>query len=306
MRRTLAHRCAGVLVLLVSRLHALAGSEDAALPVFRSSVSEVQITFTALDQNRHAVATLTAADVAVIDRESIVRNFLSFNRIDYTRMDMALLIDASESVGPHTRQTSAQLMRLLELTSVVPEQSISVAAFHGAHLTSICNQDCRSAPAEDIANAASSGGLTPLFDHIMLAADTMLPASNAKARRVLILFSDGEDNYSRNFASDAVDALLKKDIRVYAVDIAPSQSPSRGTSFLKNLSAHTGGRYFRLDEGADAIVNALLEDFHASYQVTYKLESPGAGFHETRIFPTHNLNLTFRCPWGYFYLPSGQ
>lgn len=46
---------------------------------FRTTVSEVQLSFSALDQNNHGVATLQASDLAVVDQSYIVRHFQSFS-----------------------------------------------------------------------------------------------------------------------------------------------------------------------------------------------------------------------------------
>src|SRR5689334_5577915 len=61
---------------------------------YRSSTSEVRLIFSAVDQNDHAVSTLQAADFAVVDNGFIVRNFQSFTSMDWTRLKIALLVDA--------------------------------------------------------------------------------------------------------------------------------------------------------------------------------------------------------------------
>jgi hypothetical protein len=82
-----------------------------------------------------------------------------------------------------------------------------------------------------------------------------------------------------------------------------------GSTFLREVSEATGGRYFSLSssprasqqDGAATVLNAVLEDLRASYVVAYDLPGHQDGFHSLRLLPTHNLNLTFHSRNGYFY-----
>ena len=80
--------------------------------------------------------------------------------------------------------------------------------------------------------------------------------------------------------------------------------------FLRRVSDATGGRYFHLrssqQDGAAAVLSAVLEDLRASYVVTYDLPGHQAGFHSLRLLPTHNLNFTFQSRNGYYYEPIGH
>ena len=71
---------------------------------YRTGTSEVRLTFSATDQNDHGVATLQANDFAVVDTGFIVRDFQSFTRSDYSKLEIAILIDSSESMSAHVRK----------------------------------------------------------------------------------------------------------------------------------------------------------------------------------------------------------
>src|SRR5437660_446809 len=94
---------------------------DPAEYTYRTSVTEVRLSFSALDQNNHGVATLQASDFAVVDKDVIVRNFQSFTRSDWTKLEIAILVDASESVAPHFRQEMAGILELASQTTGVPD-----------------------------------------------------------------------------------------------------------------------------------------------------------------------------------------
>jgi len=278
---------------------------DSSAATYRTSAAEVSLTFTATDQN-HGVATLQERDFAVVDREIIVRNFRSFNRVEMTGLDLAVLIDASESVAPRFRQEIANAVQIISRTNGVPDESFSVASFHGLEPRLICAGNCRAADATDQILALQAGGLTPLFDSIVFASDLLQQRADRHAKKVLILFSDGDDTISRHSAADAVEAALAGNIQIYTVDLRPAPGATPGASLLRSLASVTGGRAFTLQQGAAAVTDAVLEDYHATYVVTYKLPTHAAGFHEVRILPTHNLNLQLRCRRGYYYPDNGR
>ncbi len=275
------------------------GGSGLAIPVYRSQVSEVQITFSATDQNHHAIATLSASDFAVVDKDIVVRTFRGFSRAQYTRLELAVVVDNSGSVAPRFEQVAAEVASLLSQTSGVPEASVSIISFRGIQPALICKDNCGSANPASLVPAGSPGGLTPLFDSLKLAADSFSENSDGHIRKAVILFSDGEDTISRASSNEAIAAMVANDVQVYSVSIGRNAASS-GAAFLEKLSSLTGGRSFQLNNGAQTVADAVLDDFHASYQVTYRLPYPSTGFHAVRILPTHNLNLTFRCRQGYF------
>jgi len=57
------------------------------------------VTFFATDENNHVLETLTKADFAVVDGETVVRNFRSFARSEETALDLVVLVDLSASVA---------------------------------------------------------------------------------------------------------------------------------------------------------------------------------------------------------------
>jgi len=119
----------------------------------------------------------------------------------------------------------------------------------------------------------------------------------------VILFSDGADTVSLNSFTDAMESALDNDVAIYSVDV--SRRPhSPGGIVLSSFSSNTGGRYFPIEVGMSNVLDAIFEDFHAAYTVTYKLPNRAAGFHLVRVLPTHNLSLQFHCRRGYYYPSS--
>src|SRR5450759_1017683 len=287
-------------------------NHSSGLPTYRSTVSQVRITFFATDENNHALETLTKSDFAVVDNELVVRNFQSFTHSDETSLDVVALVDLSESVAPRFRLAVIAVLQLVAREQSIPDDNIAVLSFGGTFCgmrpAILCSSGCRASDSVSRLLAVKSGGTTPLFDALMFGADFISHHRRAGVRPVLILFSDGNDTISLHSAREALEAVLAGGALIYSVDMRKSANPSAGSMFLRQVSEATGGRYFSLrfsqQDGAAAVLNAVLEDLRASYVVTYDLPSHQPGFHSLRLLPTHNLNLTFHSRNGYYYEPS--
>ena len=268
---------------------------------YRANATEVRLTFSALDQNNHGVATLQASDFAVVDKDVIVRNFQSFKRSDWTKLEIAVLVDASESVTPHFGREIADTLDLVSQTTGVPDENLSIFSFHGLEPAQVCAGNCRASHAADRLPAARPGGLTPLFDTIAFASDFLAHRGDSHAEKILIVFSDGDDTISRNSLSDAIDSAQQSEVQIYCINLNNSAPLARGAAVLYNLASASGGRYFPPQTGATEALNVILEGFRATYTITYRPPSHASGFHTLRILPTHNLNLQFRSRSGYNY-----
>jgi VWFA-related protein len=293
------------------------------LPTYRSSASEVRVTFFATDENNHALATLTQSDFAVVDNELVVRNFRSFTHSDETSLDVVVLIDLSESVAPRIRAAMNAVLQLVAREQSIPDDSIAVLSFGGMTTglrpAILCSSGCGAADSMSKLMAVKSGSTTPLFDSLVFAADFIAHHRRAGVRPVLILLSDGDDTISIHSAPEALQAVLDGGALIYSVDTGTSANQDShrmsGSAFLQQVSEATGGRYFSSSffsahsssqQDAAAVLNTVLEDLRASYVVTYDLPSHQDGFHALRLLPTHNLNLTFHSRNGYLYERSGH
>ncbi len=311
-------------------------NRSSGLPTYRTTVSEVRVTFSATDENNHPVATVTMSDFAVVDSQRVIRKFRSFTRSDETSLDVVALVDLSESVAPRLRVAISAVLQLVAHEQSIPGDNFAVLSFGGelggtsgetsgetSRGTSggmsvgirpavLCASVCGGSPSVSRLLAVKSGGTTPLFDALIFGSDFIAHHRRAGARPVLILFSDGLDTISLHSAREAQDAVLDGGALIYAVDIGTSAHQSSGSTFLRQVSEATGGRYLSLpprsspQDDAATVLNAALEDLRASYVVSYDLPSHHAGFHSLCLLPTHNLNLRFHSRNGYYYEPSGH
>ena len=298
----MTRHCIRALVFLASVAFAFA-ADDAPKADYHADVEEVRLTFFATDQDHHPVAAVKEKDFVVVDQDLVVRNFNSFRRAVWTDLDVAVILDSSESAATQFKQEVAGALRLMTRSPEIPERSFSLISFRASTPALICSGNCRAATAASPV-VMQAGALTPLFDSVVLATAVISQRANPHSKKALVLFSDGEDTISRNGAADALAAALANDIPIYAVDLNRGGHSPAGTALLQKLAGTTGGRYFVLEHDPSQALDAVLADFHAAYTVTYRVPDRTAGFHSVRILPTHNLNLHFHCRSGYDYSAS--
>lgn len=301
-----SHRLWPILILIVlCYAHAAGAAGDPPDLTYRTHANEVRLTFSASDQNNHGVATLQAGDFAVVDKDLIVRKFQSFTRSDSTKLEIAILIDASGSVAPRFAPEISGLLDLLSRTAGIPEQNLSVFSFRDLQPRLLCSSNCRQSHPAELVSTPHSGDLTPLFDSIVFASDFLAQRADHDAQKILIVFSDGQDSVSRHSLADTTDAAMKAAVQIYAIDLNRNPS-SQGSAILYRFADATGGRYCSGSNAPGRAMNIILEDLKASYIVTYKLPNRDSGFHALRVLPTHSSNLQFRSRSGYYFSDDNQ
>ena len=299
---SLSHRqgwsLAVLLVLFPCFLCARVGSDNPEI-TYRTGTSEVRVTFFATDQNNRLVETIDKNDFAVVDGDRIIRDFRSLTRSDETKLDIVMLIDASESVAPRFPAMAEQVLKLIAQTH--PGDGLSIISFAGLRPTVLCTADCSNISATNKIKSLNPAGSTPLFDSLAFAAQYIADRHTAGVRQVLILLSDGNDTISGTSARRALDALTGTGALLYTINSNKSSRDIKASLALQEMAEATGGRSFSAQDGAPQVLQAVLADLRASYVVTYPLPSRAAGFHSLRILPKHSLNLRFHCRRGYFY-----
>jgi VWFA-related protein len=285
-----------VLLLLVPSSWA----SDPPSTAYRTSTSEVRITFFATDAENRLVETVGRDDFAIVDNGLVIRNFRSLMRSEETSLDVTLLIDASESVAARFDETRDGLLKLLAHNELNPEDRLSVITFAGLHPNVLCAGNCSGSAIPQKLVSIHAAGATPLFDSLTYAARVIAQRHNPGTRPVLILFSDGNDTVSMGSLREALDAVIASGAVLYTVN-SGSAVASSASAALWRMAEATGGRSFSLQQSIANTLDAVLADLHHSYVVTYQLRSRLVGFHSLRILPKHNLNLQFHCRRGYTY-----
>jgi Ca-activated chloride channel family protein len=136
-------------------------------------------------------------------------------------------------------------------------------------------------------------GNTALIDSVYQTIDRMKPARNS--RKVLVVVSDGQDNYSRHTKAELISKAIESEAQIYSIatpDAAGFQKPieqadaNRGLELLIDLARATGGISLPLDSFASVrrVAERITRTLHDQYLIGYyPANSPRPGARRIQI-----------------------
>jgi VWFA-related protein len=258
-------------------------------PSFRARVDGVRIDVL-VTENGRPMPSLTAADFDV--RDNGVRQAIDLVSLGDVGVSVVLALDLSASVkGP--RLVTLQRAGHALVDALTPSDAAALVTFdrtavRRVPLTTIRN-DIRAA-----LDAAAADGYTALIDATQAA---LLVGATDASRTVVMMFSDGVDTASYTAAHVVVESARRANSVLYAVSASDD-----ATSFLREVTAATGGRVIEID-GDDDPTPAFLEilqEFRRRYVVTFTPTNVASGgWHRLDVRVTRG-NARVRARPGYF------
>lgn len=272
---------------------------------FTSSVDLVRVTAVVRDRKGRFVGDLTRRDFEILDGG--VRRPISDFRPDLSGVSVALLVDVSgsmEGLMGQARESAGHVLSWLE--SGRDEAAVftfdtrldEVAAF---------TTDLGVLPAR--LAAISPFGATSLHDAIAQAAERA--STRVGRRRAVIVFTDGNDNFSRLNPGEVSSIASAIDVPVYIIGLvsmvdtpsadvgAASGGQSSLAGPLSDLTAWTGGRTFVVSAPAhrSVVARQIVEELRHQYLMAF--ESSGSpGWHPLEVRAL-GKDLTVRARSGY-------
>ena len=141
---------------------------------------------------------------------------------------------------------------------------------------------------------STSKGSTALLDGVYMGMHEIRKSS--KARKALVLISDGGENNSRYTQTEVKNALRETDTLVYAIGLFGSGAGSAydGPRLMKDLVEQTGGRVFpqngmRIADFADKIITDLRNRYVISYSPTNAARDGRPHRVEVKLVPPKGL-----------------
>jgi len=137
-------------------------------------------------------------------------------------------------------------------------------------------------------NEIDFGYPTRLWDAVDESVDRLEPMDG---RRVVLVFTDGDDTASKIGLSHVMDHARSKDVMVYAIGLVNEyfngqqrvrSQPDRG---LKKLAEDTGGGYFELKRTADLgeTFTRVAEELHSQYVLGFSPEAMDGKIHKLDV-----------------------
>ena len=235
-------------------------------PLFTSGVDLVHMNVSVVDGEGRLVDDLTVADVELYEDGELqeIRYFARGLNSDTETMPMhlGLLFDASDSMGADGRFAKTAAIKFInaltyaeDMTLVDFGDEVRVGRYGQADLPRLV-QRIRNLEAD---------GMTSFYDALGVYLDG---AFFQDGRKVLLMYSDGDDTRSRMRFSETLELLKASDVTIYAIGFQKHLRSSvwmRQRLRLEQLVEITGGRCFFPSDVAE------LDDVYA--EIALELET---------------------------------
>lgn len=272
-------------------------------PLFKSSVRTVPIYATVVDSAGRLVPDLERADFSILDNAKPIEVSLFSN--DSQPFSAVVMLDTSASMTANlkllNRAAEQFLLRLL------PVDRAQVGAFNDKIQLSGTFTNNR----DELIGALNDlyfGNPTRLNDGIGAGLDAL---KGIDGRRVVLVFTDGEDTSSRTSFKDVLERARDEEVMVYSIGLESEffngmrivrTKPSRD---LRKISDETGGGYFELVKSADLAptFSRVAQELRSQYLIGFAPVSLDNKVHKLEV-KVNRPGMTVRARRSYLAAPD--
>src|SRR5436190_10220357 len=234
-------------------------------PAFKSGTQLVSIFTTVVDADKRLVPSLTQDDFEVLDNDK--PQSITFFNNEIQPITVMVMLDTSLSMtGSIALLRAAAEQFVLRL---LPEDKGRIGAFNDKIQMSARFTSDRDELVSDIKEIDFGNG-TKLWEAIGASLDEL---KGIEGRRVILVFTDGDDTASYVSLGTVVDRARAEDVMVYAIGLESNyfngqrmvrSQPDRG---LKRIADETGGGYFELKKTSDLAptFSRVAQELHSQY-----------------------------------------
>lgn len=279
----------------------------------RLSSRLVLVPISASDAAGRPVKDLTAEDFA-IEEEGRRQVIASLGEPGKVPVEIALLFDVSASIrGQFEFEQQAAVRFIKEVLK--PADAVSVFSIGTTPKIVRARTSSGVEATTGLMSIAPVQEPTAFFDTVVEAALYLGKTADAGSRRVLVVISDGEENYSAHYKlNDALRELQKNDCLFYSINptgssLSLNKISTRGQSVMESMSAETGGKAFVPAKIGDleAVFRQIAEELQAQYLLGYYStdERIDGGFRKIKVQVPKRPDLRVRARQGY-YAPGSK
>ena len=238
------------------RVHAQQG-------VFRSSTQTVPIYATVVDGAGRLVPDLDQKDFEIYDENK--KQDITIFRTDVQPISTVVMLDTSGSMTANLEMLKNAAEKFL--IRLLPEDRAKVGSFSDKIAVSRTFTNNRDQLVRYLREEVDFGNPTRLWDAAWISMEELANETN---RRVVLLFTDGDDNDSRQHGrGDTTRRATAQDFMVYGIGfrsrvMGTITKPDPG---LKQIATETGGGYFELktSDELNSTFTRVAEELHRQY-----------------------------------------
>lgn len=184
---------------------------------------------------------------------------MSLRQADNEKLAFAVLLDTSGSNYDHADGIRKAALELFQGLSANNQEGYLITFNVDASATS---KPISASQAQKMLAALTFSGGTALFETIKATCETRLAraANPSTPRRVILLLSDGDDNYSHTTLAQAENVVQKEGVSIFSLSIPSQESSPTAGYVLKQLAQASGGVNIidkDLLRGAKSLVGAV-------------------------------------------------
>ena len=268
---------------------------------FRSTSETVPVYATVVDRDGRLVSDLGKDDFEIFDNDKPVE--ITLFKSDVQPMAVVVMLDTSGSMT-----MNLELLKQAAESFVIrlmPGDHARVGNFDDRIWLSDTFTSDRDELIRTLHNDIRYGNGTRLWD----AVDTSMTAlSHEKDRRVVLVFTDGDDTTSKKKLDNVLERAQNEEYMVYAIGLRshmlgmPDTRPDKG---LKKLASETGGGYFELTQAADlnSTFTKVADELHRQYVLGFSPKVLDGKLHKLDV-RVKQLGMTARARKTYLANPS--
>jgi Ca-activated chloride channel family protein len=276
--------------------------------VVRLSSRLILVPVSASNASGNPVKDLKVEDI-IIEEEGRPQKVVALGEPGKTPVEIALLFDVSGSTND---QFAFQQLASVQFIKEVLKPSDAVSVF-SIGLTPKMVKARTTSSEEAVKGLMSIVPLkepTAFFDALVEAAHYLDKNADSGSRRVLVVISDGEENFSKSYKlNDALRELQKTDCLFYAINpsgdsIRLNTISIKGQGFMESMASQTGGKAFNLrrTEELESVFRQIAEELQAQYLFGYYStdERNETGFRRITVRAPSRPELRIRTRQGYY------
>ena len=249
-------------------------------PVFPTALDEVHVTVTVQDEAGRLITGLRAEDFVVLEegrpqKVELFARAVEPGQEDAMALDLGLLMDTSQSMLKELKLSQEAAVRFLD--SIPRARDLVTIFFDDDIRISRYDSENQQGLFERI-HALKGGGNTALYDAISV---YLSRVQDTGGRKVLVLFTDGEDSRSAVSLSELNKLVRASPVAIYSVAFTGSLAPasSRGLkarAILDQLAEVSGGQVFspRTSKDLPTIYDRILAELKGQYVLGYVSDDP--------------------------------
>ena len=243
----------------------------------RLTVNEIELTFRAFDADGAPLLHLTSDDLRLWDDGKRQNRLVMLEPYQNLPVRAGFVMDASTSMSGHVDDDRAIIQ--LYATRLL-RKGVDRGFLMEFDSLPLMLQDWTANPSNLFARAKSKARMPPghlpltsIYDSLYTTCGQQWSEdSGSMTGNFVLLFSDGVDDDSHAFPSEAVDMCQRRRVTIYAITFDRKSPFSSGQRNLEELARETGGRVFFAPKG-----DQLLEDLQIieaeqrnQYRLVYK------------------------------------